>query len=155
MAGMDYANRALILRLLKQHDVLTLATLREDGWPQATSVGYVNDGLTLFVATGADAQKVRNIARDGRVSVAIGSDTPDWSRLQGLSMAARAERMTSRSEIQQAARLLKKKFPSLIDFSDPERDRGWAFLKIVPQIVSIIDYTKGFGHTVLCHGGVL
>jgi general stress protein 26 len=58
--------------------------------------------------TGADAQKVRNIGRDGRVSVAIGSDTPDWSRLQGLSMAANAEVISLRSEIQRVARLLKK-----------------------------------------------
>lgn len=144
--------------------MLTLATLRADGWPQATSVGYVNEGLTLFVATGADAQKVRNIRRDGRVSVAIGSDSPDWSRLQGLSMAASAEVMSSRSEIQHVARLLKKKFPSLAGFSDLERDRGWTFLRIMPRVISVIDYTKGFGHTVLVksldnpqtvgHGGI-
>jgi hypothetical protein len=64
-------------------------------------------------------------------------------------MAALAEILTSRSEIQRVARLVKKKFPSLIDFSDPERDRGWAFLKIVPHVISVIDYSKGFGHTVL------
>ena len=44
---------------------------------------------------------------------------------------------------------MKKKFASLADLSDPERDRGWAFLRIVPQMISVIDYTKGFGHSLL------
>jgi hypothetical protein len=36
-----------ILALLDQHRIMTVATLRPDGWPQATTVGYVNEGLTL------------------------------------------------------------------------------------------------------------
>jgi len=32
---------------LDQHRIMTLATLPPDGWPQAMTVGYVNDGLTL------------------------------------------------------------------------------------------------------------
>jgi general stress protein 26 len=146
---MDLALRSFILDLLQTHEVLTLATVREDGWPQATSVGYVNEGLMLYVATGAHAQKVLNIRRSEKVSVAIDRGKVDWRSLQGLSMAALAEVLTSRSEIQRVARLVKKKFPTLIDFSDPERDRGWAFLKIVPQVISVIDYSKGFGHTML------
>jgi len=146
---MDSTLRVLILDVLAAHEVLALATLREDGWPQATTVGYINDGLTLFVATGADAQKVRNIRRDPRVSLTVNGAKAEWSRLQGLSMAARAEVLESRAEIQRVARLMKKKFASLADLSDPERDRGWAFLRIVPQMISVIDYTKGFGHSLL------
>ena len=37
-----------ILRLLDQHRIMRLATLRADGWPQATTVGYGNDGMTLY-----------------------------------------------------------------------------------------------------------
>ena len=146
---MDSALRAFVVDLLASHELLTLATLREDGWPQATTVGYVNDGLTLFAATGADAQKVRNIRRDPRVSLTVNGPSAEWSRLQGVSMAANAQVLDSRSEIQRVARLMKKKFPSLAEFSDPERERGWAFLRIVPHVISIIDYTRGFGHSLL------
>jgi len=146
---MDPSLRSLILELLQRHNILTLATLREDGWPQATTVAYANDHMTIYVATGADAQKVRNIRRDHRVSLTIDHDTPDWNRIQGLSMAATAETVTSLSEIHHATGLLKKKFPALLEFGDPEQQRGWAFLKITPRIVSVIDYTKGFGHTLL------
>jgi hypothetical protein len=74
---------------------------------------------------------------------------PDWAGLQGLSMAAHAMVIESAAERVQAARLLKKKFPDLADFGDPERERGWGLLRIEPCVVSLIDYRGGFGHTVL------
>ena len=39
---MDRETEAFILDILRRHDVLTLATVRKDGFPQATTVGYVN-----------------------------------------------------------------------------------------------------------------
>ena len=146
---MDHALRALVVDLLAAQEVLTLATVREDGWPQANTLAYVNEGLTLYAATGADSAKVQNIRRDPRVSLTVDGGTTDWASLRGVSMAAQAQVLDSRSEIQRVARLLKKRFPGLADFSDPEHDRGWAFLKLVPKVVSVIDYTRGFGHSVL------
>ena len=146
---MDHDLRALVIELLAANEVLTLATLREDGWPQANALAYVNEGLTLYAATGADAAKVRNIRRDPRVSLTVDAGKTDWSGLRGLSMAAHAQVLDSRSEIQRVARLVKKRFPSLAEFSDLERDRGWAFLRLVPRVISVIDYTRGFGHSVL------
>jgi len=48
--------RQQIRRLLDQHRIMTVATLRPDGWPQATTVGYANDGLTLYFLCGLDSQ---------------------------------------------------------------------------------------------------
>ena len=39
-----------VLELLDGHRLMTVATLRDDGWPQATLVGYVHDDLTLYFA---------------------------------------------------------------------------------------------------------
>ena len=146
---MDPDLRALVVELLAANEVLTLATLREDGWPQANALAFVHVGLTLYAATGADAAKVLNIRRDPRVSLTVDAGKTDWSGLRGVSMAAQAQVLDSRSEIQRVARLVKKRFPSLAEFSDPERDRGWAFLRLVPRVISVIDYTRGFGHSVL------
>jgi len=146
---MDRDLRVLVVELLAANEVLTLATLREDGWPQANALAYVNEGLTLYAATGADAAKVRNIRRDPRVSLTVDAGKTDWSGLRGVSMAAHAQVLDSRSESQRVARLLKKRFPTLADFSDLERDLGWAFLRLVPRVISVIDYTRGFGHSVL------
>jgi len=146
---MDHTLRALAVELLAANKVLTLATLREDGWPQANRLAYANEGLTLYAATGADSVKVLNIRRDQRVSLTVDGGGTDWASLRGVSMAAYARVLDSRSEIQHVARLMKRRFASLAEFSDLERDRGWAFLRLVPRVISVIDYTRGFGHSVL------
>ena len=51
--------REKILTLLDQHRIMTIATLRPDGWPQATTVGNVNEGLTLYFLCGLDSQKAK------------------------------------------------------------------------------------------------
>jgi nitroimidazol reductase NimA-like FMN-containing flavoprotein (pyridoxamine 5'-phosphate oxidase superfamily) len=63
--------RKKILALLDQHRIMTIATLRPGGWPQATTVGYVNEGLTLYFLCGLDSQKAENLAREDRVSLTI------------------------------------------------------------------------------------
>ena len=88
---MDEELRKKILSLLDEHRVMTIATLRPDGWPQATTVGYVSEGLTLYFLCGRDSQKAANLARDDRVSLTIDHDTPDLMAITGLSMAAHAQ----------------------------------------------------------------
>jgi nitroimidazol reductase NimA-like FMN-containing flavoprotein (pyridoxamine 5'-phosphate oxidase superfamily) len=43
---MEKEIRKKILALLDEHRIMTIATLRPDGWPQATTIGYVNEGLS-------------------------------------------------------------------------------------------------------------
>ena len=43
---MDAEITRKILALLDRHRIMTMATLRPDGWPQATTVGYASEGFT-------------------------------------------------------------------------------------------------------------
>jgi nitroimidazol reductase NimA-like FMN-containing flavoprotein (pyridoxamine 5'-phosphate oxidase superfamily) len=96
---MDEEIRRKILTLFDQHRIMTIATLRQDGWPQATTVGYGNDGLTLYFLCGLDSQKAANLARDDRVSLTIDHDTPQVMEITGLSMAARAQVVGDPTEV--------------------------------------------------------
>jgi nitroimidazol reductase NimA-like FMN-containing flavoprotein (pyridoxamine 5'-phosphate oxidase superfamily) len=58
---MDDTLRSKILELLDQHRLMTVATNRPDGWPQATTVGYVNDGLTICFLCSPKSQKARTL----------------------------------------------------------------------------------------------
>src|SRR3974390_122413 len=69
--ALDNAIREQILSLLDQHRIMTIATLRPDGWPQATTVGYVSEGLNLHFLCGRESQKAANLSRDDRVSLTI------------------------------------------------------------------------------------
>ena len=140
--------QAFILKQMKKHRSMTIATVRSDGWPQATTVAYVNDGLDLYFCCDLDSQKVRNIARCRRVSAAIDGDDEDWSRLKGLSLAATARVLSDPKEIARALTLLGRKYPALAGSGRPE-PKDVAVVKLRPKVISVIDYGKGFGHTEL------
>jgi hypothetical protein len=92
---MDDTLKSKILELLDQHRLMTIATNRRDGWPQATTVGYVNDGLTIYSLCSPQSQKAANLARDNRVSLTIDHDVNDPMALTGLSMAAQVHDRSS------------------------------------------------------------
>lgn len=140
--------RRKILTLLDQHRIMTIATLRPDGWPQATTVGYANEGLKLYFLCGQDSQKAANLARDGRVSLTIDHDTPQVMDITGLSMAARAQRVIDSAEAEKALRLLMQKYPEpkSIPFPMPKAE-DVAIFCVTPKVISVLDYSKGFGHT--------
>ena len=146
---MDEEIRTKILALLDQHRIMTIATLRPDGWPQATTVGYVNEGLTLYFLCGLESQKAANLARDDRVSLTIDHDTPDIMTITGLSMAARAKAVTDRAEAAKVLRMLPLKYPEQkapLPMPMPGPDDVRIF-RVTPMVISVLDYSKGFGHT--------
>src|SRR5499426_183358 len=141
--------RKKILALLDEHRIMTVATLRPDGWPQATTVGYVNEGLTLYFLCGLDSQKAKTIARDDRISLTIDHDTPDLLAITGLSMAARATAVTDRAEATKILKMLPLKYPEqkvplTIPMPGPDNVR---IFRVTPTVISVLDYSKGFGHT--------
>ncbi len=146
---MDERLRQRILSLLDEHRVMTLATLRPDGWPQATTVGYVNEGLTLYFLCGLQSQKAQNLARDNRVSLTIDHDTPNIMAITGLSMAAHAFAVTDRAEAEKALRMLPLKYPEQTEplpLTMPKPGEVSIF-RLEPLVISVLDYSQGFGHT--------
>ncbi len=145
---MDKALKQKIISLLDQHRIMTIATLRPDGWPQATTVGYVNEGLTLYFLCGVDSQKAANLARDDRVSLTIDHDTPQVMEISGLSMAAHARTVVDRDEASKVLRMLPQKYPEQVSLPvampSPEDVR---IFRVTPTVISVLDYSKGFGHT--------
>jgi general stress protein 26 len=135
-----------ILDLLAAHNCMALATLRADGFPQTTTVGYVNEGLMIYFGCSGNSQKARNIEGDNRVSLAINRDYDDWNKVQGLSMGGVAERLTDLEDIARIAELFTSKFPQVAGFK-PEDLLGTVFFKVTPKAISVIDYTKRFGHS--------
>lgn len=145
---MDQKSEDMILELLDQHRIMTVATLRPDGWPQATTVGYANEGLTLYFLCGLESQKATNLARDDRLSLTIDHDTPQVMEIKGLSMAARAQAVTDQAEAQKALMLLASRYPEQtgVDMPMPSPSDVRIF-RVTPTVISILDYSKGFGHT--------
>lgn len=143
---MHDAFKRQIVDLLNQHRIMTVATNRPDGWPQATIVGYANDGLIVYCLIARDSQKFANIKRDPRVSLAIGNDYPQPLQIRGLSVAANAVEVTDNGEREHVAEILLKRYPEYKVMPRPD-PAAVPTLRLTPEVVSILDYSKGFGHT--------
>ena len=143
-----------IVQLLDQHRIMRVATLRPDGWPQTTTVGYANDDMTIYFLCGLGSQKAANLAQDDRVSLAIDDDPDQVMEIKGLSMAAHAQLVTDPAELAKAGQLLLKRYPQQIGAPPmpTELPPDVRVFRVKPAVVSILDYSKGFSHTdlVLC-----
>lgn len=126
---------------------MTIVTPRPDGWPRATTVGDVSDGLTLYFLCALDRQKAGNLARDDRVSLTIDHDTPDLAAITGLSMAGHARPVADRAEAPMLPRLLPLKYPERIPVPIPmPGPDDVRIFRVTPTVISVLEYTKGFGH---------
>ncbi len=144
----DKALRDQIISIIDDVDDMTIATVRADGFPQATTVSYMNDGLNIYFMTVADGQKTRNIARNNKVSLTINRDYKDWNDIEGLSMGALATAVLDPQEKEKIGTLLLKKFPEAAQY-EPGDDIDLTFFRLEPKVISVLDYKKGFGHTEL------
>jgi nitroimidazol reductase NimA-like FMN-containing flavoprotein (pyridoxamine 5'-phosphate oxidase superfamily) len=146
---LSQAERDKIVGILGAAADLTIATLREDGWPQATVVSFVSDGAAIYFGTYPKSQKALNIARDNRVSVALTDPYRTWDEIRGVSLGGRARRVTEPDELARVAALMAEKFPQIAQFITAQSPDDLAIFRIDARVISVLDYTKGFGHTEL------
>ena len=146
---MDEAMRRKIIGLLDQHRTMTIATVRPDGWPQATTVGYANQDLTIYFLCAKDSQKAANLARDGRVSITVDDDVAQVMQIKGLSMAAHAARIVDPAEGETALGLLFSRYPPQegVETLALPTPSDVALFRVTPMVVSVLDYAQGFAHT--------
>ena len=129
--------RDRVLRILSESRVMAVATLRPDGWPQTTMVGYVHDDLALYFVVARDGQKLANVQRDPRISIAIGRHDGAGSDLRGLSIAAEAEEVTDPNEVRHLNAMLVERYPEQQVFNP--HGASVAVMKARPLVISVID----------------
>lgn len=132
--------------ILEDNRIMAISTNRPDGWPQTTIVGYVNDGLSVYFMTMRTSQKFSNIAHDDRVSIAVGREPDYLGQATALFASARAAEVTAVDERLAAWQKLCRRHPNLQDFDLPGENEA-AILKAKCKHVSVVDFTKGVGHS--------
>jgi general stress protein 26 len=126
-----------IAELLTRSRLMTIATLRPDGWPQATVVNYVAEGLSLFFVVSRHSQKLANIARDGRVAIALAADGAGPP--VGLSMAAHVFEVNDPTKIDRLNQRIRGAAHDQ-PFTPHPAGRDIALLEARPTVLSLIDY---------------
>lgn len=132
--------------ILDTHRIMAISTVRPDGWPQTTIVGYANVGLAIYFLILRTSQKFANIQHDDRVSVAIGEEPHDLREAKAVFAGAQAHEVTDSKQREHAWRLLVERHPNLADFLLPKSSEA-AMMRADCRFVSIVDYSKGLGHS--------
>jgi len=143
---MDPALKYEISSILDAAEDMTVATVRVDGYPQAATVSYVNDGLKIYFGCAAESQKAKNIARCPKVSLTVNLPYTSWNDIRGLSAGGKAEPVINPEEIDHVAQLMFQKFPQIARYA-PTEVEGIVLFRISLEIISVLDYRRGFGHT--------
>lgn len=128
-----------IVKFLKGHHVLNLATLMEDGSPYSAACFYAYDSEReeLVFSSSLETQHAENMLRDGRVSVAITLETRVVGKVQGAQITGIALRGDDT-----AKRIYIKRFP----YAAAVELEIWR-LRI--DSLKLTDNTLGFGKKLL------
>lgn len=136
-----------ILAILDDAHDITVATVREDGYPQATIVSFVHDGLSIYFGCDPNSQKARNIERSDKISLTVSLPYTDWAEIRGLSLGGRAHIVTDEAEIQRVSGLMIARFPQINEYAAGAERQQVDIVRVDPEVISLLDYRKGFGHT--------
>ena len=143
---MDVNTHAQIIKILDSAKDMTIATVRSDGFPQSTVVAFVHDDLRLYFSTALASQKALNLVVCDKVSATITQSYSHWREIEGLSLGGYASEVTDPEELRTANTLLEERFPETAHLV-PEGIGEIAVFRVDPVVVSLLDYSKGFGHT--------
>jgi nitroimidazol reductase NimA-like FMN-containing flavoprotein (pyridoxamine 5'-phosphate oxidase superfamily) len=134
------------IEILDSHRAMAVSTIRPDGWPQTTVVGYANEGWTIYFLIFRDSQKFANIAHDDRIAIAVSGDPSHLSDIKAVYAGAHAIEVIDESERGRAWKLLLERHPNLADFGPPDQIET-ALMRAECKYVSVLDYSQGIGHT--------
>jgi nitroimidazol reductase NimA-like FMN-containing flavoprotein (pyridoxamine 5'-phosphate oxidase superfamily) len=132
--------------ILDANNVMTIATVRPDGWPQATMVGYANQGFRIYFLVYRTSQKFNNIARDNRVAITVAREPKQLQDIKAVYAGCSVHEVGDHAERSRAWELLAKRHPNLTDLAPPQ-DAEVATMAADCKHLSVLDYSQGLGHT--------
>lgn len=133
------------VRILNAHRIMAVSTVRPDGWPQTTIVGYANRGFELVFLIYRSGQKFSNIQHDDRIAIAVAAEPVDFEHLQAVYANAHAKEITDETGRQEAWTLLMERHSNLAGSQIPEATQA-VFMRARCEHVSMLDFTQGVGH---------
>jgi hypothetical protein len=134
-------------QFLAAHTTLTLATLAEDGRPQAAALFFAEmEDLSLIFISEPRVRHSQNVTRDSRVAATIYADGQAWQSIRGIQLEGTCTLLADEAAAEARAIYLAK-YPFIADnqmlLSMLERV---SFYKILPTWMRLIDNSQGFGH---------
>ena len=135
-----------VITILNSNRIMTIATVRPDGWPQATMVGYANQGFRVYFLIYRTSQKFANIAQNNRVAITVAKEPAQLRDVKAVYAGCAVHEVTDLAERSRAWELLANRHPNLTDLAPPANAEV-ATMAADCIHLSILDYSQGLGHT--------
>lgn len=75
-----------ITEFLNQFETCVIATVDQDGKPEAATVGFsVDDDFKILVATNQKTRKAANLSKNNKVALVVGFNGPKTVQIEGLA----------------------------------------------------------------------
>ncbi|MBF0277475.1 MAG: pyridoxamine 5'-phosphate oxidase family protein [SAR324 cluster bacterium] len=136
-----------VLTYLREHNVMTLATMSPEG-PWAASVFYVNDEFNLYFLSAPATRHSTNLKLNSKVSVTIQEDYREWSEIKGIQLAGNAYQL-EKGEVNKVIVRYNEKFPIIGKQAPREIVTALskvAWYRVDPERLYFIDNALGLGH---------
>lgn len=138
--------RAAALAYLQTHQVMTLATVGDEGvW--ATAVFYASRDFDLAFLSAGHTRHAQNFQRRSHIAAAIQEDYKDWPAIKGIQLEGDVVQLAG-AELTEAVALYQAKYPFLSQDLPQIRVAltkvNWYRLR--PTRLYFIDNSQGLGH---------
>jgi PPOX class probable F420-dependent enzyme len=99
------------LELVRWARVCRVATVSAEGVPHLVPVCHALAGQKLYIGSGSDATKVRNLTANPRITVTVDEYSDHWSSLKGVMIQGRARLIERGPAFTRARAALYAKYP--------------------------------------------
>jgi len=124
-----------VLEYLDAEPTLTLATASRGGVPRATTLTYVNDGVSIYVWTRPETMTARQMEENPVVSLAIDQYSDDLQETKGIQAAGESQVVLNPTELSRVIGLFEQKYPPLAG----TLGSGVSVFRITPTELQFID----------------
>jgi nitroimidazol reductase NimA-like FMN-containing flavoprotein (pyridoxamine 5'-phosphate oxidase superfamily) len=97
--------------LVARERVCRVATANAEGLPHLVPVCHVLAGNKIYIGSGDEGAKVRNLMANPRITVTIDLYSEHWASLKGVMVQGRAKLIERGPAFQRARRRLYQKYP--------------------------------------------
>ena len=130
----------LAVRLLDSQRLATVAVNGADGYPWAATVGYVNEGLTLYFVSARDSLRTERLAADDRTAAVVRSGA-DSSDALGVAMTGRAAEVLDPELVAHVNDLVAKRRSDQHAFG--AASNAVALFRFSPESLSLVTVSDG------------
>ncbi len=140
----------VLVKFISQVEYSELVTV-ENNLPHIRPMVYVNRGLTIYMASRRQAQKIKQIKTNPHVSVVILKSFKEGQNTKEVIIEGVASVIADEQERRWVFDAFKTKPPAFQEWAERNAETDYEVIKIEPRLVKYFDYSTGESEPQILH----